>query len=253
MLSHPSGASTLVHTSVPKPAATSGFVVPAAPPVSRHNRHAFLLANAAAVSGVSVEADLHILTSREADALFLRRADAAALELEVVDEAAETEYGALRRLSPVVLSTTRPARGHHGGSPRPPTTVVVDTDVYEMPAAFEGSAAYGGGLVTLGLVLRLGVAVAFDRGAVFLVEPQASRRAGAAERWGGGWVAADDDDDDEEDNDGDDEFVGRGGGWKNEEGRAATGVVATAATPALVDAAYADDDEDEDEDDDDEV
>ncbi|KAJ1531266.1 hypothetical protein HK405_001343, partial [Cladochytrium tenue] len=240
------------------PVPISGFDVPAVPPVSRHSRHAFLLANAAAaaVSGVSVEADLHILTSREADALFLRRADAAALGLEISDETAETEYGALRRLSPVALSTTHAASGHHRGSPRPPTTVVVDAEVYEMPAAFEGSAAYGGGLVTLGLVLRLGVAVAFDRGAVFLVEPLVSRRVGAAERWGGGWATPDDDEEEEreDDDDDDDELVGRADGWKVEEGRAATGVVATAPTPALVDATNADDDEDEDvEADDDEV
>ncbi|KAI9357355.1 hypothetical protein DFJ73DRAFT_821540 [Zopfochytrium polystomum] len=108
---------------------------------------------------------MHIQVSKGVDGLFLKRADVDELGLDYLEDDVETCYGPLRRLSPVILLTT-----HHL---TPVLHYFLVNNVYEMPAGFENSEVYGGGVVSLSLVLSLGVSVAFDRGTVYLVDPQA--------------------------------------------------------------------------------
>ncbi|KAJ3092017.1 hypothetical protein HDU96_002859 [Phlyctochytrium bullatum] len=103
----------------------------------------------------SVEVELFIHTDKSVDSLFIRTVDAETLELEVVGEA-DTCYGHVRRFSAVTVR----ALSH----------IILVSDVYELPSAFAGT-KFEEGVIGIPLVWSLGATVLFDRGWVYLLQP----------------------------------------------------------------------------------
>ncbi|KAJ3078432.1 hypothetical protein HK102_004516 [Quaeritorhiza haematococci] len=100
----------------------------------------------------------HIHFSKSFGGLFVRADDAEErLKLSRIGFA-DTCYGEVVRYSPLVIRVFNQS------------TVV--ENVYQLPKAFQETSQYGGGIVGIDTLWQLGLSVAFDRGMVYLRDPE---------------------------------------------------------------------------------